>query len=236
MSVDIKGSVAFITGASSGIGRQTAIRLSNEGCHVFCVGRKEEALKETQRLCNTGVKVLYSAFDITHTDKLQEAITRCVKELGGLNILVNNAGRGALFTSSMELWEETIQVNLMALMRATKLALPFIEESKGPKCFIFICSSAGTEKFGPYAPYVASKHGVLGFSGALWNAVQEQGIKVCCILPGWVNTPMVKTVPKADFEKMLKPEDIADTIMFVLKFPVRGCPTEIHLRPQYIPV
>eukprot|EP01121_Diplochlamys_sp_Union-15-3_P015130 TRINITY_DN4941_c0_g1_i2.p2 TRINITY_DN4941_c0_g1~~TRINITY_DN4941_c0_g1_i2.p2 ORF type:complete len:118 (-),score=23.34 TRINITY_DN4941_c0_g1_i2:19-372(-) len=114
-------------------------------------------------------------------------------------------------------------------MKTTNLALPHIRSSpNSTKCIIFICSISGKKKFGVLAPYVASKHGVRGFAGSLWKAVHEEGIKVSCILPGWVNTPFVQTLD-GDSSKMMSPDDVADTVVFVAKFPKRGCPVELSL-------
>ncbi|KAL6077682.1 3-oxoacyl-[acyl-carrier-protein] reductase [Balamuthia mandrillaris] len=235
--VDLRGCTALISGASRGIGRAIAVALAKEGCNVAGMARSVEALRTAMKECEAfGVKTLALPMDLAGAshDSLGAAIDRCVKELGGLDILVNNAGVLGRTDSSLEEWEKCIEVDLLGVLRVTKLALPHLESSSRRKAIINIGSVSGILKMGGSAPYCAAKHGVVGFTGSLFESVRKNGIKMCCINPGFVNTDMVQS-DSLDSSKMVQPEDVALTALFVIKFPETACPTEIELRPQRTP-
>jgi len=238
--VDIRGWKAFITGASSGIGRAVCIALAAEGCHVCGVARRIEELKETMQLCereaaknNHQIKVIHYSVDLENSDELRDAVENCVQEFGGLDILVNNAGVGGKSDDDISKWEKCVEVNLVATMRVTKFVLNYIGCS-GRGAIINIASVAGKKALKGSAPYVASKYGVVGFTGSLFEDVRERGIKVCAIEPGFVNTPLVAD-KDLESSKMIQPEDVAKTVLFVLKFPENTCPVEICIEPQRSP-
>ncbi|PRP85673.1 short-chain dehydrogenase/reductase SDR [Planoprotostelium fungivorum] len=234
MSYSIQGQVAIITGASSGVGRSIAVSLVKEGCKVVISGTNEKNLKETESACKTArpdANVHLVIANLKELDGTQKIIDETNRAFGAINILVNAAGVLASFDDSLEDWENTIQLNLIALMRATKLSLPHI--TKHPRgAIINIASVSGREAFKGQGPYTASKYGVVGFSKSIFQDVREKGVKVCSIEPGFINTPMVHDKEGLDFDKMIQPEDVAETVVFVLKFPETGCPTEILLQPQ----
>jgi len=132
-----------------------------------------------------------------------------------------------------------IDVNLISIMKLTKLSLPHIEKgtAKGSLgAVINISSDEGRDaEEKNHAPYCAAKFGVCGFSGALFEDVRDKGIKVCSIEPGYVNTPMVSGRDDLDYSKMIQPEDVAKTVLFVLNYGDHGCPTEIYLNCQRSP-
>ena len=119
------------------------------------------------------------------------------------------------------------------MIHLTRHALPHIQKQSAGG-IINIASVAGKMTHKKGGIYTATKHGVIGFTGSLYEDVRELNIKVCAICPGFVNTDMVRNT-KLDSSKMIQPEDIARTILFVLKFPDTGCPTEITVRPQQSP-
>jgi NADP-dependent 3-hydroxy acid dehydrogenase YdfG len=233
--ISLKGLTAFITGASRGIGRSVAVKLAQEGCNLFLIGRDSAALQETLRLCtDRGAKSTFFICDITNNAQLQNAIEHCVQTFGGINILVNNAGWHGQ-TETLSDWEQAIAVNLLALIRCTKWCLPYLEkESLTKRCAIInIGSISGKLKIGSPG-YCASKHGVDGFSGSLFEQVREKGIKVTEILPGFVNTEMASS-PRLDAKKMIQPEDVAEVVAFAAKMPETACLSEIEIRPQRTP-
>ena len=235
--MEIQGLVAFITGASRGIGRAIAKALAKEGCHVALAARNAELLEETARLCRSyGVEVLTFPFEITDTHALQQAIESCVHQLGSLNILINNAGihvNGSVRDASLEQWDHLLDVNLKSVIHATHYALPYLEQSSQGS-LIYISSTAGKVNFPEESIYCASKHGLMSFVGSIFEEVRQKNIKVCAICPGFVNTEMAQG-RHLDPMKMIQPEDVAHTVVFVLKFPQTGCPTEITIRPQHSP-
>ncbi len=233
----LHGKVAFITGASRGIGRAVAMRLAGAGCNVALVARGAESLAETEALCRAlGVKTLTFAIDVADSDLVANAVKTTIQCLGDLHILVNNAGvmvQSSADTADLSDWERIIRVNLTAVMHTTRHALPWIEKAGGGSV-IFIASLSGKTSHKGSAAYCASKHGVIGFAGSVFEDVREKGIKVSAICPGFVNTDMI-TGRNLDPEKMIQPEDVADAVLFVATFPATGCPTEIVIRPQRTP-
>lgn len=237
MRRDIRGSVALITGAGRGIGRAIAQGLAEEGCDVALLARSEGELEQTARLCREhGVRAVPLAVDIADSPALENAVRTCVEQLGGLNILVNNAGvsvDGSAAAADPDGWERMLRINLLAAMRATHLALPHILEAGGG-AVVFIASLAAKFTAGGMAGYVASKHGLLGFSGSVFEDVRERDVKVSVICPGWTNTAMMDTSAFAR-EAVIQPEDVADAVRFVVTFPRSACPTEIVIHPQHRP-
>lgn len=232
MLASLAGRVAFITGASRGIGRSTAQVLAEEGCSVALVARSKEGLEQTAERCREyKVPALVIPGDITNPEALQSAIDRTVRELGGLQILINNAGLGYVENVSQadpEEWEKVLALNLHAGMEATRRCLPHMKQY-GSGAIIFISSISGKITYEGGSAYCASKHGILGFAGSVFEEVRRYGIKVCSICPGYVDTNMLDglLISRAG---MLLPEDVAETVRFALKLPANACPTEIVLR------
>jgi len=237
MTEHLKDQVAIITGASRGIGRSTAIALATEGVNLALVSRTESGLKETAAECEKmGVKTLCLPTDLTDPFKTEEVVKKTVKEFGKLHILINNAGkfsRNTVQEAKLDKWDEVINVNLRSLIHLTRHSLPYILKNKKGG-IINIASISGKNTYGTGGIYNATKFGVVGFTGALYEDIREENIKVCAICPGFVSTDMTKS-DTLDSSKMIQPGDIADTVLFVLKFPGTGCPTEIIVRPQHSP-
>ncbi len=229
--------VAIITGASRGIGRAVARRLAERGVHVALVARSQDALEDIAKECRQeGVRALPIAADLSEPAITKSIVERTVNELGSVHFLVNNAGvfgGGAADAADLPRWDRTIDVNLRALMHLTRHALPEME--KHPRgAVVNIASISGKQSHAGAGDYCATKHGVVGFSGSVFEDVRERGIKVCAICPGFVATDMVSG-ERLHAEKMIQPDDIAETVLFVLGFPDTGCPVEIVIRPQRSP-
>ena len=234
---NLAGKVAVVTGASSGIGRVIAVSLAESGCSLALIGRSQSRLKETAMLCEKSkAATLVRAFDIANTAEIPKAIAEITGTLGGLDILINSAGIGgknSVAEADLTEWDQVIDVNLRALVHWTRLSLPHMTQA-GWGAVINIASIAGKQSFGNSGIYCATKHGVVGLTGSLFEDVREKNIKVCAICPGFVDTPLVSG-PKLDRGKMIAPEDIANTVQYVLSCPETVCPTEIILRPQHSP-
>src|SRR5947207_3341352 len=125
---DLRGKVALVTGASRGIGRAVAEGLAAAGCHVGLVARTAADLQKTAARCERhGVRALVLPTDVTDRRALSQAVDACARELGGLNVLVNNAGisgHGPAGEADLDRWDAALDVNLRAAMHATRLALP----------------------------------------------------------------------------------------------------------------
>ncbi|NIR32741.1 MAG: SDR family oxidoreductase [Gammaproteobacteria bacterium] len=229
--------VAIVTGASRGIGRAVAHRLAERGTHVALVARSEDALEEVAKECRErGVRAFSVAADLSDPAATGSIVERTVRGLGAVHFLVNNAGifgGGAADAADLSRWDRTIDVNLRSLMHLTRRALPEME--KHPRgAVVNIASISGKQSHAGAGDYCATKHGVIGFSGSVFEDVRERGIKVCAICPGFVATDMVAG-ERLRREKMIQPDDVAETVLFVLGFPDTGCPVEIVLRPQRSP-
>jgi len=237
MSHDLKGQVALISGASRGIGKAIAVSLAKAGVGVALVSRNAAALEETAQACSEfGNPTLVLACDLENTGSIAQLVSETTSTLGGLNILVNNAGvnaPGAADSGDLKAWDLAIDINLRALMHLTRHALPEIEKaSRG--AVINVASMAGRRPFGGASAYCATKHGVVGFTHALFEDVRERNIKVCAICPGFVATEMVSGMGLS-VEKMIQPDDVAKAVEFVLTYPDTACPIEIQIMPQRSP-
>ncbi len=237
MSESIRGQVALVTGAGRGIGRAVAEMLAREGCHVGLIARTGDQLAETAALCERhGVRTARFPLDVTDAGALEGAIVACASELGGLNILVNNAGvfeAGRVDEADADRLARMVEVNLTASIRATRAALPYMRKA-GTGAVLFLASLAGRFTGPGMAGYAASKHGLVGFSGCLFEEVRDQGIKVCTLLPGWTATDMMEG-SGVDPSTVIRPEDVAEAVRWVVTFPSNACPTEIHIQPQRTP-
>lgn len=236
--MDQSRGVAIITGASRGIGKAVAIDLAKEHFSLALVGREESLLKEVATLCESeGVTAKCYVYDLSKLEGINDLVTQIHQDLGGINILVNNAGvwiEKPIADASLAEWERTLDVNVRSVFALTKQALPYIEE-RGWGAVINISSLAGQRTYPGGTMYCASKHALEGFSGALFHDVREKGVKVCAISPGVANTDMHKDDERYDNERMIQPEDIAKAVSFVANFPDTACPTEITIMPQRAP-
>jgi NADP-dependent 3-hydroxy acid dehydrogenase YdfG len=234
----MEGGVAVVTGAGKGIGRAIAINLAEEHFSVGLVGREPAALAEVAEACRAlGVRAEFYPVDLRRIECIADLMPQIAEDLGGISVLVNNAGvciERDIREATLADWDSTLDVNVRAVFALTKYALPYLERASDA-AVINIASIAGHRTYPEGTMYSASKHGLLGLSGSLFHDVREQGIKVCAISPGYVNTDMHRNDSGLDPMKMIQPEDIADAVRFVVNFPARSCPTEITIMPQYSP-
>jgi len=239
-SPQLAGQVALVTGASRGIGRAVATLLAREGCALALVGRDEYGLNETAVACSVyGGGVLQLRADLRDLAAIPSLVAQCVEAFGQLNILINNAGIfdwASVVDADLAAWDAVVDVNLRATMHLTHHAVPsIIQQRRG--AIIFIASMAGKSAYGTNAAYVASKHGMVGFAGSIFEDVRAYHVKVSAICPGLVNAGASQTmpVPAETFAQFIQPEDVAQAVLFVLSFPDTACPTEILLSPQLSP-
>jgi 3-oxoacyl-[acyl-carrier protein] reductase len=234
----LENKVALVTGAGRGIGRAIAIALARAGCRVILSSRTQGQLDEAAHAIHAGDgQALVVRADLTRDEDIQRLIDSSLKAWGGVDILVNNAGwgkRAPVVRAQIEDWDQTFRLNLRAPMILVKSFLPGMIE-KGNGAVINIGSVSGKTGEADGAAYAASKFGLIGFTQSLYEEVREYGIKVSVILPGFVDTPMIPPVKHLDRSKMIRSEDVADAVMFVLNSSPTCCPVELTVRPQRTP-
>ncbi|OCT15384.1 3-ketoacyl-ACP reductase [Paenibacillus pectinilyticus] len=218
---------AIITGAGKGIGKSTAIALAKEGVNLGLLARSRADLESLQReLTSTyGIQVHIATADISNRAEAELAVETLIKELGSVDILLNNAGTaqfGTLVDMDPAHWEQIIQTNLMGTYYVTRAALPTMLNQKSGS-IINIASTAGERGFATGSAYCASKFAILGLTEALLQEVRKSNIRVTALTPSTVNTELSVNagLPIGDEDRMMQPEDVAELILAALKLPQR---------------
>lgn len=234
----LAGKVALVTGAGRGIGKAVALLLAESGCRVVLASRSRDQLDAVAAIIASKQGEAFSVpADLTQDDDIHRLVESIQKQWGSVDILVNNAGwgkRAPVARAKIEDWDQTFRVNLRAPMLLAHLLVPGMI-SKGEGAVINIGSISGKIGEANGSAYSASKFGLIGFTQSLYEEVRESGIKVAVILPGFVDTPLIPPNRQLDRSKMIRPEDIAQTVHFVLTSPPTACPVEITVRPQKSP-
>jgi NADP-dependent 3-hydroxy acid dehydrogenase YdfG len=217
--------VAFITGASRGVGAAVARAFHDDGMNVALASRSGDDLG-----LGLGVKC-----DVRDPDAVSAAVDETVAELGGLDVVVANAGVGA-YGPFLEMdpddVEAMIDVNLKGTLYTARFALPHLIESKGD--FVSLASVAGLRAFPGEAVYNASKFGMLGFTRALDHELREQGVRVTNIAPGGVATEFAMgsgRTPEA-LEGLMSAEDVANVVLFAVNQPRNLRMMTVSFRPM----
>jgi len=226
---------AIIVGASGGIGNAVSIALAREGITSALVGRNAEKLTEIAKACiDAGQNAYAIVCDISQVATIKDSVTEATDKLGGLNYLINCAGKsmyGKLHEADPDECDIMIDTNLKAHYYFARYCLP--EINKHPGGAVIKVGSVNASYSGASA-YPASNQGLRGYAEVLFEDVREFGTKVCTIRPGYVNTALVQS-DDLDSELMIQPEDIAQTVQFVLSMAGTACPTEISILPQKSP-
>ena len=240
MTPPLPDQVVLVTGAGRGIGRAITLRLAQAGCRVAALSRSAGALEDTvgAAAADCQGEVLPVPADITRDEDLEAAVRTIIERLGRITVLVNNAGfappRGTVLKTSLADWDRTLATCLRAPMVLTRLVLPdMLAHRRG--AVVNIASIAGKKGRAGEAAYAAAKFGLLGFTQSLFAEVRGHGIKVAAICPGLVDTDLIPPNARVDRAKFLQPSDVAEAVYDVLSRPLRACPTEIVLEPQYDP-
>ena len=242
MAGSLEGRVAVVTGASAGIGEATARALSEAGASVALGARRADRL---QALAD-GLQgpTFVQEVDVSDEEQARGFVQAAHDELGGLHILVNNAGvmlLGPVADADTDEWRRMIAVNLLGLLYCTHAALPLIERSGGGD-IVNVSSVAGRRADAGAAVYNMTKFGVHAFSEALRQEALHAGIRVTTVAPGFVETelqghntnPLVRRTMERNREQIgevLRAEDIAGAILYAVTRPKHVCVNELMVRP-----
>lgn len=242
MAGPLEGRVAVVTGASSGIGEATARALSEAGASVALGARRADRLERI--VAELDGPALARELDVADEEQARGFVRDAHDELGGLHILVNNAGvmlLGPVADADTSEWRRMVDVNLLGLLWCTHAALPLIAASGGGDV-VNVSSVAGRRAEAGAAVYNMTKFGVHAFSEALRQEALHSGIRVTTVAPGFVETelqghnesPLVrKTLERARerIGEVLKARDIAEAIVHAITRPEHVCVNEIVVRP-----
>lgn len=218
----LKGRKALITGGGRGIGKAVAIHLAKLGVSVGITGRNEARLKETvNALKEWGVYADYRVFDMVDEAAVKKGVEELAASLGGLDILINNAGIGAfgrIDEMPSEQWEEVIRVNLFGVYYAAKAAYPFLQKSDAADV-INVASTAGLKAGGSMSAYAASKAAVISLSQSMMAEWRKENIRVVTLTPSTIASDMSIQGGLTDGnpEKVLQPEDFAQWVGDILQ-------------------
>ncbi len=230
---DLTGKTAVVTGGSKGIGRAVAGALAGAGADVVLCSRHErDAAAAAAEIMEAGRgRAVGLGADVRELEDVRRVIETAVREFGGLDILVANAGVGGfgpIDRLEPETWHRVIDTNLTGVYYCCREAVPALRERGG--WIITIGSLAGRYAFAGGTAYNASKFGLIGFSEALMLDVRDAGIRVSCIMPGTVDTYFNDREPTGESWK-LTPADVARTVLQLLEHDERALPSRIELRP-----
>ena len=239
MAADLTGKAAVVTGGSKGIGLAIARDLARAGAGVVISARNEDEVRDAAEALarDTGARVVSVRCDVRDHAQVREMMRTCERELGGLDVLVNNAGVGGFAPVDEmppEQWDQIIETNLSGVFYCCHEGVPLLKK-RGGGWIINVASLAGKNAFAGGAAYNASKFGLVGFSEALMMDVRGDGIRVNYIMPGSVNTHFGDKEPSAANDWMIQPEDIAQIVMDLLAFPGRTLPSRVEVRPSQPP-
>jgi len=223
--MDLSHKVVVITGASDGLGKGIAERFAQEKVRLALLARSEDKLKLLkEELSSQGVETEYFVCDVTKVEDIQSAVQKVKEKFGTIDILINNAGvwtSGTLEQHSVEQIKNLFMTNTLGTIFMTKEVLPIMKEQKSGQ-ILNVISIAGIEEVDAYGlVYVATKHALQGFTDTLKQELQGTGIKVIGFYPGGMATNIFKAagITQVDPNVMMKVEDIAEILAFVLKQP-----------------
>lgn len=245
----LQGTVALVTGASSGIGEAAALALASRGAAVALAARRTDRLEGVaERIEAGGGRAIVIATDVTDRAQAEGAVERTVADLGRLDTLVNNAGMmllGPAVDAPVEEWEKMVSINVLGLLYCARAALPHLltAAASAPRNvadMVNISSVAGRVARSGSAVYNATKHGVGAFSEALRQEVTGRRVRVSVVEPGATvselrshNRPEVQEQMRQRTAgvELLHADDVAEAIAYIVTRPWRVAVSELMLRP-----
>ena len=236
MPVSLKDQVVIVVGASSGMGRDTALLFAKDGAKVMASARRADRLAELER---HGIAI--HPADATDAAAMEALAQATLQRFGRIDILVFATGTNipdrALTRLTPELWNMMVSVNLNGAYYATRAVLPAMREQKAGSIY-YISSKSAVIPDESGAAYQAAKRGLAGLSQAIRVEEKDNGIRTCVVCPGLTDTEIllkrpVKT-PAETLAKALQSEDVAELVLSLAKLPARCWVPEVHLFPSAI--
>ncbi|HTT27051.1 MAG TPA: SDR family NAD(P)-dependent oxidoreductase [Solirubrobacteraceae bacterium] len=249
MAGALDGTVALVTGASSGIGEATAVSLADNGAAVAIAARRTERLDAiADRIRDRGGTALSLGADVSDREQARAAVERTASELGRLDILVNNAGLmllGPIVDADFENWRRMLDVNVEGVLNCANAAIPHLlraagEGPRGVADMVNVSSVAGRVVRRGSGIYNLTKHGVGAFSESLRQELAERQVRVSLVEPGATdtelqlhNSPEIQKAAAERFagKQILDADDIADAILYIVSRPAYVAINEILIRP-----
>jgi len=232
--LSLKGKTAIVTGASKGIGKAIAVALAKEGVNLALSSRDVRSLEETTSLCaGEGVELFAVSAHFLDPAAPAQLVDAAAARFGKLDFLINNAGIAfnvPFETTTIDQWDTVLNVNARAPFFLCQAALPVLRKSETP-VIVNISSVVGRQGYPNQAAYSASKHALLGFTKALAREVQKAGIRVYAISPGATDTDLIRSLrPDLDSSVLIAPEELAEIVVFLLKYRGNAMIDEINIR------
>lgn len=235
----LAGKVVMVAGASSGMGRATAVAAAAEGASVVLFARRADSLAELEKtiIAEGGSAIAYAG-DATDRQAVEAAVGAGVEAYGRIDVLVNSVGTNirnrALTKLTPEGWRELMSANLDAALVLTQSVLPVFRQ-QGDGLLVHITSSAARKPDASGVGYQASKAGVTALAHATMEEERANGIRVSVLFPGFTDTPMVERRPTPPTAEMLanalQPDDVARMCLAVMSLPARAHVPELVLYP-----
>ena len=229
--------LAFITGASKGIGRSTAITFANAGWDLILLSRDLDMLEILRdELSETESTINLVKCDLTNENQIEKSVNESINKYGCPSVLINNAGsafNGNLVDMSLKKWQEMIQINLTSVFQICSLIVPEMRKNGG--LIINISSHASYNAFPQWGAYCVSKSALAMFTKCLREEERSNSIRACTITLGSVNTPLWDSESiKSDFDKssMLSSTKVSKTILYIAEQPDTQIIEDLTLMPS----
>ena len=227
---------ALVTGASRGLGRAIALALGGAGWRVGICSRSGDGVARTlAELRDAGIQAAGRPASVSNESDVTALVAHVERELGPVDTLINNAG--VLYAKPFEEitpaeWDESFATNVRSLYLVTRAVLPGMRERKRGT-IVNVASLSARSGFAGGSVYTATKHAVLGFGRSLMLEVRNDGVRVITVCPGSIDTEMIQRqgMFERDPARILRPEDVAQTVLHAIQLPARALVSELDIRP-----